>query len=266
MRKSVILLFIALAFCLCACSPALSTAPGAVQLLAPAPAAQTANPNPRTISVSGAAEVMVVPDEVVLTLGVETFDPQLAVAKSKNDDIIAAVLAITKDMQIDPKNVQTDYMNIEPNYDSTYLKRNFLGYYVRKNIVITLKDVSRFEELLSRALEAGVNYVHGVDFRTTELRKYRDQARSLALQAAQEKALAMSKELNQEIGQPVNIREDYNRWSYPWNSWWGGSYGGQMAQNVVQNAGGANPLESDTGMALGQIAVDASVTVDFELK
>jgi uncharacterized protein YggE len=237
-----------------------------VQLLAPAPAAQATSSNPRTISVSGAAEVMVVPDEVVLTLGVETFDAQLAVAKSKNDDIITRVLAITQDMQIDPKFVQTDYMNIEPNYDSTYLKRNFLGYYVRKNVVITQKDVTRFEELLSRALEAGVNYVHGVDFRTTELRKYRDQARSLALQAAQEKALAMSKELGQSIGQPVNIREDYNRWSYPWNSWWGGSYGSQMAQNVVQNAGGAAPLESDSGIALGQIAIDASVTVDFELK
>ena len=266
MRNTAIVLVLSLALCLSACSPALSTSPGAVQRLAPAPAAQTTSSSPRTISVSGAAEVMVVPDEVVLTLGVETFDPQLALAKSRNDDIITRVLAITKDMQIDPKNVQTDYMNIEPNYDSTYLKRNFLGYYVRKNVVITQKDVSRFEELLSRTLEAGVNYVHGVDFRTTELRKYRDQARSLALQAAQEKALAMSKELNQEIGQPVNIREDYNRWSYPWNAWWGGGYGGQMAQNVVQNAGGVNPLESDSGMALGQIAVDASVTVDFELK
>ena len=266
MRNTAILLVLSLALCLSACGPALSTAPGVVQLLAPAPPAQTANSNPRTISVSGAAEVMVVPDEVVLTLGVETFDPVLALAKSSNDDITRRVLAITKDMQIDPKFVQTDYMNIEPSYDSNYMKRNFLGYFVRKNMVITLKDVTRFEELLSRALEGGANYVHGVDFRTTELRKYRDQARSLALQAAQEKALAMSKELGQSIGQPLNIREDYNRWSYPWNSWWGGSYGGQMTQNVVQNAGGAASLESDSGIALGQIAVDASVTVDFELK
>jgi len=35
---------------------------------------------------------------------------------------------------------------------------------------------------------------------------------------------------------------------------------------VVQNAGGVNPLESDTGISLGQIAVSASVTVDFELQ
>ena len=266
MRNPVFLIILSAVLCLGACSPSLSTSPGAFQLPASAPEAQTTSTS-RTISVSGAAEVMVVPDEVVLTLGVETFDPQLSLAKSKNDSIVTSVLAITKDMQIDPKFVQTDYMNIEPSYDNnTYTKRIFLGYFVRKNVVITQKDVTRFEELLSRALEAGVNYVHGVDFRTTELRKYRDQARSLALQAAQEKAAAMSKELGQSIAQPLNIREDYNRWYYPWNSWWGSSYGSQMAQNVVQNAGGETPLESDAGIALGQIAISASVTVDFELK
>jgi len=265
MRNSAILITLILALGLSACAPSLSISPGAIERPVLASAAQTTS-TPRTISVSGTAEVMVVPDEVVLTLGVETFDLQLALAKSKNDDIVTRVLAITKDMQIDPKFVQTDYMNVTPSYEDFYANRKFLGYYVRKNIVITQKDVTHFEELLSRTLEAGVNYVHGVDFRTTELRKYRDQARALAIQAAQEKATAMSKELGQSIGQPLNIREDYNRWWYPWSSWWGSSYGSQMAQNVVQNAGGESPLESDTGIALGQVAISASVTVDFELK
>jgi uncharacterized protein YggE len=265
MRNFAILLILSLALPLCACNPTLSTSPGAIQTSLGASIAQTVS-TPRTISVSGNAEVMVVPDEVVLTLGVETLDLQLTAAKSTNDAIVQRVLAIAQDMQIDPKLVQTDYMNIEPSYDSSYNKRNFLGYYVRKNIVITQKDVTRFEELLSRALEAGVNYVHNIDFRTTELRKYRDQARALALQAAQEKATAMGKQLGQSIGQPLKILENYNTWWYPWSSWWGGSYASQTAQNVVQNAGGENPIESDTGISLGQIAVSASVTVDFELK
>ena len=256
MRKSAILFVLSIALALSACSPALSTSPGA---------SQTAS-NARTISVSGNAQVMVVPDEVLLTLGVETFNLQLTAAKSANDAIITHVLDIAKDMGIDSKYVQTDYMNIEPSYDNYYDKRTFIGYYVRKNIVITQKDVTRFEELLSRSLEAGVNYVHNIDFRTTELRKYRDQARALAIQAAQEKATAMGKELDQAVGQPLKVVENYNSWWYPWSSWWGSSYGSQAAQNVVQNAGGVNPLESDTGISLGQIAVSASVTVDFELQ
>ena len=220
----------------------------------------------RTISVTGNAQVMVVPDEVVLTLGVETSDMKLAVAKSKNDEIVTRVLKITKGMEIDPKYAQADYMNIEPRYQDNYNQRTFLGFWVRKNIVITLKDITKFEDLLSQCLEAGVNYVLGIEFRTTELRKHRDEARALAIRAAQEKAAAMARELGQEIGQPFSIREDYNRWYSPWSSWWGGGYGGGMAQNTVQNAPATAPQETDSELAPGQIAVDASVTVDFELK
>jgi len=68
-------------------------------------------------------------------------------------------------------------MNIAPRYKDYWRKDEFIGYFVRKNISITLKDVSKFEQLLSNVLQAGVNYVHGIDFRTTELRKHRDEAR-----------------------------------------------------------------------------------------
>jgi uncharacterized protein len=244
---------------------------GPVQSLGAAAAPLAAQPQigaaaaPRTISVTGNAQVMVVPDQVVLTLGVETSDLQLAMAKAANDAIVKKVLAVTESMSIDPKNVQTDYMNIQPRYDSGYPTPRFIGYYVQKNIVITLMDVTRFEDLLSQVLLAGVNYVHGVDFRTTQLRKYRDQARDLALQAAQEKAQAMASTAGQKVGLPLAVREEYNRWYYPWNSFWGGGYGSQMSQNVVQNSG-QPAADTEDSLALGQIAVNASVSVDYELK
>ena len=59
-------------------------------------------------------------------------------------------------------------------------------------MVITLGDVSRFEDLLSDTLLAGANHVHNVEFRTTELRQHRDAARALAIQAAREKAEALT--------------------------------------------------------------------------
>jgi len=221
-------------------------------------------PRQRTISVTGNAEVLVIPDEVILTLGVETWNNNLETAKTYNDQIVKKVLETTPEFGVDPKHVQTDYIQIEPRYED-YAQRQFLGYFVRKTIVIHLKDVSKFEELLSQVLQDGVNYIHGVDFRTSELRKHRDQARSLALKAAQEKANAMAKELGQQAGQPLSIREEYNQWWYPYSSWWGYGATGGMSQNVIQNASGAPP-QSEGGLALGQISVTASVAVEFELK
>ena len=59
---------------------------GAIGL--PTPAAS----NPGSITVSGEAVVKVVPDEVLITLGVETFHRELSVAKRRNDINIEEVI------------------------------------------------------------------------------------------------------------------------------------------------------------------------------
>jgi uncharacterized protein len=218
----------------------------------------------RLITTTGDAEVRVVPDEVVLTLGVETSDLVLDVAKKQNDDIVKKVFALAQGRGVEPKYIQTDYISIEPRYQDNYEKRDFLGFFVRKSIVITLKDISKFEDLLSSALGAGVNYVQGIDFRTTELRKHRDEARALAIKAASEKANALAKELGQQVGSPQTIREDQNEWWSSYSSWWGRWATG--AQNVVQNAGGSAAPGPDETLAPGQITVNAKVTVSFELR
>ena len=168
------------------------------------------------ISVTGEAEIRVVPDEVILTLGVETWNKNMGIAKGQNDAIVARVFALAEDHGIAPEHVQTDYVNIEPRYRSGYYEeRDFIGYFVHKTLVITLRDLDKFEDILADALEAGVNYVHGIQFRTTELRKHRDEARALAIRAAKEKADALAGELGQEVGDPRMIQEVQS-------SWWSG--------------------------------------------
>lgn len=221
---------------------------------------------PRLITVTGDAEVRVVPDEVIITLGVETWNKDLAVAKSQNDERTKSVLSLAKQYKIEPKHVQTDYINIEPRYKDEWEHRRFIGYFVRKTIVFTLRDTSKFEDLLSSALEAGADYVHGVQFRTTELRKYRDEARALAIKAAQEKAYDLAKELGQKIGNPYTIREDHAGWWSWYNVGWGSrGWGGMMAQNVIQDVGSGSSA-NESSIALGQITVNARVTVSFKLE
>jgi Protein of unknown function (DUF541) len=55
-------------------------------------------------------------------------------------------------------------------------------------------------------------HVYGIEFRTCGLRKHRDAARGLAIQAAREKAIALAGELGQEVGRPIDIREEYKGW------------------------------------------------------
>jgi len=215
------------------------------------------------LTVNGQAEVRVVPDEVVVTLGVETNDLSLVVARERNDEIVAKVLQAAESVGVAAKDVQTEFIQIEPRYSSDYDKRTFAGYYASTTSAITLRDLERFEELLTGCFEAGVNYVHGVEFRTSELRKYRDEAREMALQAAQEKAADMSAALGRTAGSALEVTENSTGWWSGYSSWWGGGWNAMM-QNSVQNAG--NAAAEISGMAPGTISVTASVTVVFEMK
>ena len=138
-----------------------------------------------------------------------------------------------------------------------------LYYQVRKGIGIKLSDVGSFETVFTGLINNGVNYVQGVNFRTTELRKYKDQARSMAIKAAKEKAVAMAGDLGVKVGKPNSINVvDYGGW----NSWstggGGGGAGGGYNQNVSQNPNNASG-DAGTTFAVGQISISATVNVSF---
>jgi uncharacterized protein YggE len=217
----------------------------------------------RSITVTGDADVRVAPDEVLFVFGVEIGDANLNTAKNQNDARVALVINKLKSMGIDQKYIQTDQISIEPRYKDSYTRTDVIGFVVRKTIAVTLKDVSKFDDVLTNSLNLGVTNVQNIDFRTTELRKYRDQARALAIQAAREKAEAMSKELGMKVGKPVTIREEYSNW---WSSYSWRFGGGSMSQNVVQNAGGSGSMPDDSAFAPGQITVNARVSITFEIE
>jgi uncharacterized protein YggE len=232
-------------------------------LLLLTPLGAHAQTSPPSIDVSGSADVKVVPDEVFIVLGVETSDPSLSVAKSQNDETVRKFLVVTKEFQIDPKNVQTDFITIErwrheiPNADDRDEFR------VRKNIAITLKNITRFEELMSRAVELGITNIHGVQFRTSELRKHRDHAREMAIQAAREKAELLAAQLGRKVGPAIRISEYGGGWYSPYN-WWGQIYGSSGMSQVSSQSGDASVTTGT--IAFGQITVTAVVSVSFGLE
>jgi uncharacterized protein YggE len=238
--------------------------------LAPAQAQWRSDSSPPQINVSGSAEVKVAPDEVDLNVGVETRDADLQLAQRKNDEQVAASLAFLKKQGLPDKDIQTGFVAIEPNYEfsnrsSITEHTQPLYFVVRKDIGIKLTNLVTFDSVLTGLLANGVNSVHGIDFRSSELRKYKDQARLMAIKAAREKADAMASVLGVTVGKPLNISvNDQNYWPGWYQNGWGYD-GGQFAnavQNVSQNGGGGPGGDGPT-FAVGQISVSATVNVSF---
>lgn len=226
---------------------------------------QQAQVETRFVVVSGEAEVMAIPDEVAIALGVETVNNELDKAKAANDEIVRGLIAHAIKIGISATDLQTDYLEIEPKYERYEKKREFLGYYVRKSIVITLKDVSKLETILEVALKIGVNYVHEVRFQTSHLKEHRDKARSLAIQAARAKAEALSQELNLKLGRPLSIEEELSGVRL-WNKSWWGSHHMAMYSQIRSITREENGLEGEGSIAPGQIAVGAKIRVKFEIE
>jgi uncharacterized protein len=214
----------------------------------------------RSINVTAESEVCVAPNSVQVTLTVVSIDKALSKAKSLNDERLKRVIAALTKI-VESKNIQSDNISISQRRDNDSSHKDAPdAYEVRRSTVVTLKDVKRFEELLTAVLEAGANEVSGIDFQTTELRKHRDTARAMAMKAAKEKATALAAEAGLKVGKPRSIVEGASGGGY-WSPFSG--RGGYM-QNSMQNVRPSEP--SDNALAPGMISVKASVTVTYDLE
>jgi uncharacterized protein YggE len=218
--------------------------------------------------------VNVKPDRALIKLGVQSNGRSAKEAQARNTATVQQVVKALKSQGIEAKDIATDWYMIEPlyeDYDSLRIK----GYRIHNIIELTMRDVSKSNDAIVAAFQAGANQVVDVQFYTSELRKYRDQARELAMQAAKEKAEALTGAAGAEVGCVLHINENTFSNFYHGGWWWYGWYPynpsnpNLWTQNVVQNAaptGGEAPAQDDGPLSAGQISIRAEVNASFGLK
>ena len=205
------------------------------------------------VRVAGTAEVKVVPDRAVIELGVERQSASASAAKQAEDSVARKILDSLHQSGIDPKDIQTAYLSLQPQV--TYHKGVRSTYFVaEQTMTVTVRDLAKLDTILQELIKAGGNRIDSIRYETSDPRKYRDQARELAVKAAREKAQALAQALGQDIGKAQSIEET------PDFSFSGGYY----ANNILT----ANDLETRSktpSTSAGQNRVSATVTVSFEL-
>jgi len=187
---------------------------------------------------------------------------------------VGKVLALLRKLGVDAEHVQTEYAEVSPEYvscDSDQRRTvacdpTRISYYdLKKGISLRVSDLSKFETIISEALQSGVTNITNVQFVTTDMRKYQDQARDLAVRAAREKATAVAGALGQKVGKPLTISVD-GKMSYL------GASGRQQfgyaaaAQNVTAIGGMVIGSNFESTVSLGTTKVTAQVGVVFELE
>jgi uncharacterized protein YggE len=118
---------------------------------------------PRLVSVTGQGESRALPDMAYVTLGVEARKPSLADARSEVNAAVERVLALTRELKIEPKYVDSTGLQVQPEYrwNEQDRERVLLGYVVSRQIEVELHDLERLGTLLERSVSAGANQVGG---------------------------------------------------------------------------------------------------------
>ena len=217
------------------------------------------------LSVTGAAAIQVQPDLATIHIGVETFATTPGASKERNSDLIRAIRAKVIAAGVADKDIQTDHYVIYPKFRD-WSEHAISGYDTYNSVVITVRDVPRFEDVLVGALEGGATTVYGVEFSVhpDRLVELRTRARDLAVKAALDKADKLAGAAGAAVSHITSLNEDISAYySYSgWGRYWGyGNSGAGQYQNVVQvESGGLGDMDGSS-ISLGQVVVRAKVTM-----
>ena len=206
--------------------------------------------------VSADAEILVKPDRVHLTLGVAERSKDLRAAKERMSETLKKAIAFCKANGVQDKHIQTSRISIYPDYryDDDKGKNLLRHYALAQSFTVTLENPEKYETILYSLLDMGINNVSNVSFATSELRKYRDEARLAAVRAAQEKAQLLASAAGLKLGKIVNIFE--------------GRPSIEVTSPAQNRSFAQEPAKPDAGesFALGMIPVKAEMTVAYELE
>src|SRR5579872_7461483 len=127
-----------------------------LSLAVPVLAAADGLPGSPYIQVNGHGELQVVPDMATLSLTVEKTAPDAAAARADVEARAAKVLDAARKAGIADKDIDAPSVTVEPAYDWGNNTRKLVGQHVSRSIMLTLRDLSRYGELVDGLFKAGV--------------------------------------------------------------------------------------------------------------
>ncbi|MBD2869253.1 SIMPL domain-containing protein [Paenibacillus arenilitoris] len=145
-----------------------------------------------SIEVVGDGTVDAAPDRAVVVLGAITEGTSLQEVQNENAEAVTAIIDALLALGIPRENIQTKDFRIETQYDYVDGRQVFRGYQVTHMLQVTIEDVDDTGRVIDTAVSSGANSVTSIQFTTAQPEAYVNQALSLAVRDAHQKALTIA--------------------------------------------------------------------------
>jgi len=229
----------------------------ALSALAAVPAvAQVAPPPPyidgTVLDVSATGKTTRVPDVATIRAGVVTQSATAAEALSQNAQRMARVLDSLKAAGVQPRDVQTSNVSLQPQYRYAQNEPPVItGYQASNNVSIRFRDIAKSGAILDALVKQGANQIDGPDLGLDQPDAAMDEARVDAVKRARARADLYAKAAGLTVARILTISE-----------------GTQVSgpRPVMYARVAAAPAAADTQVVAGESDVTATITVRFLLK
>jgi uncharacterized protein YggE len=215
---------------------------------------ETRDSRQRTVSVRGFGTVTTSPDQIRLSVQVNTRAASATEAMSQASAKTRQILDILKNLGVEAKDIQTTRVTVSAilDYQRQIQPPPIIGYSGTNdfNVVFKGKLMERVGEFMDKAVSAGATSFGGLMYENSRQRELERDALKKASADAQARAGVLAKELGAALGNVLSISESVSR-PLPYQREFGAA---------VAAADAAAPVMT------GELTIIANVDVVFELK
>jgi uncharacterized protein YggE len=201
------------------------------------------------INVSGEGKIKVAPDQVLVSISIETKGTKAEDVKRENDKKMDGILKFIKKSNVATEDFQTQRISLNPNYD--YEKKKY-SYIATQSVQILLKDLSKYDALMEGLVNEGINRIDSVEFKSSKMTQLQSDARKLAMKDAKIKAEDYVSVIGQKVGK-ARLISDNSQIFIP-----------QPRMYAMKSAASDQAVSRET-LAIGEIEITANVSVSFNL-
>jgi uncharacterized protein len=205
------------------------------------------------LTVQAEAQMKAAPDMATMSAGVVTTAATAQEALAQNAKRMSAMLAALKEAKIEPRDMQTSGVSLQPQY--VYINNEppkLTGYQVTNTVDVVIRKLDGLGPVLDTLATKGASNLNGPNFSIYEPDPMMDEARTKAVQKAVKRADLYANAAGMRVKRIVSITEGGNIHQAPT------PYQGNM---VAQSK-----MADDTPIAPGRVGITANVTMTFELE
>lgn len=170
-------------------------------------------PDSPSISVTGNAELEVLPDQVTVVFHASALEATGALAKNRADQQVSSLLANLNKAGFASEKLESAALYTRAEYDYQKDKRTLLGIRATRDLTYLLTDINKVSQFLDVLLAANIDAIDPLRYGLQSPEQWQLKVRLMAVEDSMKNAALLAQAYQSKLGKiySVNYQDSYSR-------------------------------------------------------